>query len=100
MTYKLPHPEAKPPRLSKSKVPEELWAYIPLAEKYGISDDSYREIVLDALDKEEVMEITLFLEECEDQLEKWLAGTEAGSSNPTNEYIAFTSLLMAADYFK
>jgi len=47
MTYKLPSPEAKPPKLN----PENFHHLIPLAEKYGISEDFYRDEMIVSLNE-------------------------------------------------
>ena len=39
--------------LSRENVPEEFWHLIPLAQKYGISDDGYREELLQSIDEDE-----------------------------------------------
>ena len=60
MVYKLPHPEAKPPTLDPEKVPPPFRHLIPLAEKYGVSDDCYRIDLIDSLDTEELEECAAF----------------------------------------
>ena len=100
MNYKLPHIEAKPPKLDPSKVPSDCHKFIPLAEKYGISDDGYRIDVLESLDEEEKKELIVFLENYPESLDAWLSGPESKSTSPSDEYITFTSLVMAADYVK
>ena len=98
MVYKLPHVEAKPPKLNPGNVPEDCWVYIPLAEKYGIADDGYRIDVISGLDNEEKTELAEFLSTYPESLDNWLCGSESKSTEPSQEYIAFTALIMAADY--
>ena len=97
MVYKLPHPEAKPPTLDPEKVPPPFRHLIPLAEKYGVSDDCYRIDLIDSLDTEELEECAAFLDSYDSVLEDWLAGPEADGPTFTTEYISFTVLGMAAD---
>jgi hypothetical protein len=97
MAYQLPHPEATPPNLNPENVPAEFRHLIPLAEKYGVSDDCYRLEVLDSLDSFERAELAQFLSDYDDALDSWLAGPDADSPTPTAEYIAFSCLRMAAD---
>ena len=97
MGYQLPHPEAKPPQLNADNVPAEFRHLIPLAEKYGVSDDGYRVEMLASLDSSERAELAQFLSDYDSALDSWLAGPEADNPTPTAEYVAFTCLRMAAD---
>jgi hypothetical protein len=97
MSYRLPHPEATPPKLNPKNVPVEFRHLIPLAEKYGVSDDGYRLEMLESLDSSESDELAQFLADYDSALDSWLAGPEADHPTPTAEYIAFTCLRMAAD---
>lgn len=97
MAYTLPHLEAQPPRLNPVNVPEAFRHLIPLAEKYGIADDCYRDEVIESLTQSELMECAAFLEFYEDILDEWLAGPEAVGPDFSNEYIAFSALGMAAE---
>ena len=100
MVYKLPHKEAEPPRLNLENVPIKLRQYISLAEKYGISDDGYRDEVVNGLDDKEKKELVVFLVACENELEEWLAGLSSYDEPSSTEYVTFSCLLMAADYAK
>ena len=97
MTYKLKHPEAKPPSLDKSKVPKELDSLIPVAEKYGISDDSYRSDMIQSLSEKEKTELCSKLEKYEGELDEWLSGPEADGPSFSKEYITFSALRMCVD---
>jgi hypothetical protein len=98
MSYTLPSPEAKPPTLNPLNVPEGLRHLIPWAEKYGISDDIYRDEVVGSLDESEELELMDFSDNYWTmELNDWLAGPEADSTTPSDEYITFTCLTMAAD---
>jgi hypothetical protein len=89
----------KPPpiHLDPAKVPEPLRPLIPLAEKWGISDDILRMDALDAASSDELAELRRIVASHEDLLEAWLAGPESYQDKPTPEYIAFASMVMAAD---
>jgi hypothetical protein len=97
MTYRLPHPEAKPPTLDPANVPQPFRHLIPLAEKYGVSDDGYRIDLIDSLNTEELEECAAFLDFYDLVLENWLAGPEADGPTFSTEYISFSALGMAAD---
>jgi len=97
MSYTLPHPEAKPPKLDSEKVPEPFRHLIPLAEKYGISDDGYRSDLIESLGEAELQECAAFLDSYDAVLDDWLAGPEARADSFSKEYIAFSALGMAAD---
>lgn len=97
MTYKLPHPDAKPPILDPQKVPEQFQFLIWLAEKYGISDDGYRNDLIENLDEKELIECSSFLDHYDQVLDDWLADPEAQGPNFSKEYIAFSALGMAAE---
>lgn len=100
MPYQLPDPQARPPLLDPSRVPPAVRAWIPLAEKYGIGDDFYREEVLVKLDLGERTELVRFLEESPDELWDWLAGPESHEPKPSPEYLTFSCLALAAESAK
>jgi succinate dehydrogenase flavin-adding protein (antitoxin of CptAB toxin-antitoxin module) len=83
--------------LLQENVPEEFWKLIPLAQKYGLSDDGYRSELLQTINENERLKLKSFLEEYDDKLDSWLAGPEANGPQYSNEYIAFSALRMAAD---
>ncbi|MDF7809592.1 hypothetical protein P4E94_19295 [Pontiellaceae bacterium B12219] len=95
MGYTLPDPEAKPPKLDPSMVPEQFKHLIPIAEKYGITDDCYRDELIESLNLNELKECASFLESYDDVLDQWLAV----SADPpfTKEYITFSALSMTAE---
>ena len=98
MTFKLPNKEAQPPKLDAEKIPKDCHQFIPLAEKYGISDDGYRIDVLECLDEDEKNELISFANTYPSSLDDWLCGPESESKEPSIEYVTFTALIMAADY--
>jgi hypothetical protein len=84
-------------QLSPERVPERLRGLIPLAERWGISDDILR---VDAVRKAPPQEITALkkiVAQYDDVLDEWLAGPEAQNTSPSKEYLAFTHMRMAAD---
>jgi hypothetical protein len=98
MREKYYSPDERPPEihLTASAVPERLRVLIPLAEKWGISDDILR---VDAAKKSpgEIKELQKTVAAFDDLLDEWLAGPEARNPNPSSEYLAFTHMRMAAD---
>jgi hypothetical protein len=83
--------------LLPNNVPEQLRCLIPLAERWGISDDILR---LDAREKasaDEIEYLKAAVRRFDDELDDWLASPEASSLTPTPEYLAFSSMRMAAD---
>lgn len=95
MPYKLPSPEAAPPVMKRENIPADLWSLIPMAEKYGIGDDFYRDLVVDNLDEYELEELSHCLDSVGDALDSWLCGTESSNKNPSDEYCTMTCLVMA-----
>lgn len=100
MVYRLPSSEAQPPPLDRANVPPAVRHFIALAEKYGISDDGYREAVVAGLDAEEREALTSFLEASPDELWNWLAGPASFDQSPCPEYLAFSCLVLAAESAK
>lgn len=84
-------------RLCVDNIPEDFRHLLPLAQKYGISDDVYRSDLVESISDEEKAELKEFLETYDDKLDVWLAGIEAAGPDFSEEYIAFSALRMAAD---
>lgn len=83
-------------RLDESRVPSRFRSWIPLAERWGIDDDLIREDCLSHATKDELQELIAFSAD-DGLLDEWLAGPESKSLAPSEEYVAFTCLRMAAD---
>ncbi len=83
--------------LDRSKIPKPLWELIPLAETWGISDDLMRADFVAKAGREALATLTATITPFEDALDEWLAGPEAQSRTPSNEYIAFSCMRMASD---
>ncbi len=84
--------------LNPKNVPKGLLAYLPYAALWGIADDVEREqrvMHAPAQAKQDLVRTVRLIEE---QLETWLAGDEADSATPSKEYIAFSAMIMAADF--
>jgi hypothetical protein len=86
------------PRLNPAKVPLELRELIPLAEQYGITDDVDRERRVLSASPAEIAELKTAITRHEDELDAWLAGSEADKPTFSAEYLAFSAMRMAADF--
>ncbi len=82
--------------LCPDNVPEGLRCLIPLAERWGINDDILRMDELDRAAPAEIDYLKSVIRHFDDQIDDWLAGPEAASPHPTREYLAFTTMRMAA----
>ena len=84
-------------KLDAKRVPEPLRALIPLAEKFGISDDLIREDFFAKTPKSDLTKLKQTLAEYADLLDDWLAGPEAVRPESSAEYIAFSAMRMGVD---
>ena len=84
-------------KLDPQRVPEPLRGLIPLAEKWGISDDMLRIDTVENAPPDEISELKRIAAEYDDYLDEWLAGPEARDPNPSPEYLAFSNMRMSAD---
>jgi hypothetical protein len=85
-------------KLNPENVPERLRHLIPLAEKWGIGDDIYREEAVDAANRQDIEELVEAFEATgNDAFDDWLAGPEAAGPTFSPEYIAFSDLREAYD---
>lgn len=85
--------------LDPNKVPFGLRELIPLAERFGVSDDLIRVDVLAKTPAQDVSLMKAAVQNHRKSLNEWLAGPESDGPNFSDEYIAFTCLKMAADGF-
>ncbi|MBR7745779.1 hypothetical protein [Undibacterium baiyunense] len=85
-------------KLNTEHIPESLRVLIPLAERWGISDDSKRIKLIERANVADRVELKTIIGKYDDELDKWLADAEASGSEFSNEYIAFSAMRMAADY--
>jgi hypothetical protein len=83
--------------LDVAKVPAALRHLIPLAERFGVSDDLIREDLLAKTTADALEAMREAVRPHEDAFDAWLAGPEADGPGFSDEYVAFTCLRMAAD---
>ena len=84
--------------ISPQDIPSRLRILIPLAEKFGVSDDLSRETLIRHATEEERQRLKAAVRESDDELDVWLAGPEADGPNHSDGYIAFSAMRKAADY--
>jgi hypothetical protein len=84
--------------LRSDAVPSAVRGLLPLARRWGISDDGYRDAAVAEADAETLAALVAAVDAIDDAaLHGWLAGPEASSARPSAEYVAVTALTMAAD---
>ncbi|MFN7805634.1 MAG: hypothetical protein ACK5TO_16565 [Planctomycetaceae bacterium] len=83
--------------LRADQVPEVLRKLIPLAQRWGISDDILREEARRQASSAELEYLKAVVQDFDDALDEWLAGPEAMLPTQSAEYLAFSNLRMAAD---
>ena len=83
--------------LIPTNVPEKLRHLVPYAELWGVGDDLIRDYMVRSAPREAIDELKLMVQVHDDLLDEWLAGPAADSPNPSDEYLAFTAMRMAAD---
>lgn len=88
-----------PPLLSlrSENVPQSLRELIPLAERWGISDDILRQDACRNAPPAELQYLKAVIDHFDDALDDWLAGPEAALPIQSAEYLAFSNMRMAAD---
>jgi hypothetical protein len=87
--------------LNKNSLPSALIPLIPMAERWGIGDDSKRDAMIESASPEDLETLVHCIDSVtDDQLFSWLSGAESFNKNPSNEYIAFTCLTIAIDSAK
>lgn len=88
-------------KLDPRRVPPALEALIPWAEKWGLGDDFERDGLVRSASLDGLIQLIHSIDGIsDDDLFGWLGGPESYSSNPTDEYLAITSLTMAIDSAK
>lgn len=95
--YRLLEYEPTVARLDARKVPERLRHLIPYAQIWGVADDTLREILVRRASHEALSDLKRAVALADDLLDEWLAGAEADECHPSDEYIAFSAMRMAAD---
>ncbi len=84
--------------LDRRKVPEKFWPLIAYAEFWGIADDVTRENLVKQAPADVQHNLKEAVAAFDSALDEWLAGPEADNPNPSDEYVAFSAMGMAADY--
>ncbi|MFC7242097.1 hypothetical protein ACFQO7_06340 [Catellatospora aurea] len=79
-----------------TRVPENVRHLIPLVERWSVPEDGERSDLMEAATDAQLRELTDAVTESIDELDDWLCGDEAASPDPSDEYIAFSCLSMAA----
>ena len=79
-------------------VPAGLRHLIPLAERFGVTDDVQWERLISAALPAELARLKAAVAASDDDLDAWLAGPEAEGPSYSAEYLAFSAMRMAADY--
>lgn len=88
--------EAARVRLNPARVPGELRAVVPFAERWGIGDDAIREAALDAATEEEKSEFAAAVNPYNARITKWLDSFPQGSGM-SDEAAAFMFMQSALD---
>jgi hypothetical protein len=84
--------------LRSAAVPSAIRSLLPLARRWGISDDGYRDAAVAEADAETLAVLVAAVDAIDDAaLYSWLAGPVASSARPSAEYVAVTALTMAVD---
>ncbi len=78
--------------------PENLRHLIPYASFWGIADDWEREQLAEKAPTHLKESLQKLIADNDGELDAWLAGVEASNPDPSDAYIAFSAMRMAADY--
>jgi hypothetical protein len=84
--------------LDPRKVPERYWPLLAYAEFWGIADDLTREILVEQAPADVQHNLREVVAAFDSALDEWLAGPEAHNPHPSDEYVAFSAMRMAAYY--
>ena len=71
---------------------------IHYAEFWGIGDDVERDLLVEQAPKKVRQNLKAVVEKSDKEFDSWLAGPESYSDDPSNEYVAYSAMRMAADY--
>jgi hypothetical protein len=82
--------------LDPANVPRPLWSLIPYAELWGDPDDLSRDRRIMRAPEAAKADLGAAMRALGDVLDDWLMGPEADSEFPTDEYVAFTAMVMSA----
>jgi hypothetical protein len=84
-------------KVNAKKIPAELQPFIPYAEKYGETDIDVRERLVENAAIEELHQLAATWEVCIGPISDWLAQPEVRAKPTSDEYLAFTCLILAVD---
>lgn len=90
--------ESPTAEFNSNDVPENLRHLIPYASFWGLSDDWEREQLAEKAPEHLRNSLHKLVADNDDALDEWLAGEEARNPDPSDAYVAFSALRMAADY--
>lgn len=83
--------------LSPTHFPASPHSLLALARRWGIGDDGYRDMAVDAASSQELAALLHSVDRVsQEDLDDWLCGPEADAAAPSIEYVAITCLTMAA----
>ncbi len=71
---------------------------LPYAEFWGIADDWTREDLVKSAPPGARENLKQVVAAFDNAMDEWLAGPEADASDPSDEYIAYSAMRMAAYY--
>lgn len=84
-------------QLDPGKVPASVHKLIPLAQIWGIGDDLIRDDLIKKAPVQALKELKRAVGIYTEALEDWLTGPEADAETFSDEYIAFSCMMIAAD---
>jgi hypothetical protein len=84
--------------LDAKKVPPAFRLLIPYAEIWGVSDDIFRDELVDGAPPIAKADLLALGGEFDAPLDSWLAGPESYLRPLSAEYLAFSNMRMAFDY--
>lgn len=82
--------------VNKSHVPRQFWPLLPYAEFWGIADDWTREELVASAPLDVRENLRQVVAAFDSALDEWLAGPAADESDPSDEYVAFSAMRIAA----
>jgi hypothetical protein len=85
-------------QLERRNIPQTLWPLLAYAEFWGVADDLTREQLVEHAPAEVRHNLKQAVASLNGDLDKWLAGPEADDPHPTDEYVAYSAMRIAADY--
>ncbi len=96
--YGLFYQESPKVCLDKGKIPKQFWPLLAYAAFWGLSDDLERENLVLKAPPEVQHNLKKLVAAFDNALCEWLAGPEAANPNPSDEYVAYSAMIMAADF--